>query len=48
METTVTDIFEQIKEEICDEYCKYPGIVEDQEDLLKKDGPCSKCPLNKL
>ncbi len=34
-ELTVTDIFEQIKHEICD-------------DLYKENGPCSKCPLNKL
>lgn len=32
-ELTVTDIFEQIKHEICDDFCKYPGLVQDQDDL---------------
>lgn len=47
-ELTVTDIFEQIKHEICDDFCKYPGLVQDQDDIYKENGPCSKCPLNKL
>lgn len=47
-ELTVTDIFEQIKQEICDDFCKYPGLMQDQDDLYKENGPCSKCPLNKL
>ena len=45
---TVTDILEEIKQEMCDGYCKYPTIVSDREDLFAKDGPCMKCPLNKL
>lgn len=45
---TVTDILEEVKQEMCDGYCKYPTIVSDREDLFAKDGPCMECPLNKL
>lgn len=45
---TVTDILEEVKQEMCDGYCKYPTIVNDREDLFAKDGPCMECPLNKL
>lgn len=45
---TVKDILEEVKQEMCDGYCKYPTIVSDREDLFAKDGPCMKCPLNKL
>lgn len=31
---TVTDILEEIKQEMCDEYCKYPTLVDDREDLF--------------
>lgn len=37
---TVTDILEEIKQEMCDEYCKYPTLVD--------DSPCMKCPLTRL
>ena len=45
---TVTDILEEVKQEMCEGYCKYPTIVSDREDLFAKDGPCMECPLNKL
>ena len=45
---TVTDILEEVKQEMCDGYCKYPTIVSDREELFAKDGPCMECPLNKL
>nr|DAO92022.1 MAG TPA: hypothetical protein [Caudoviricetes sp.] len=45
---TVTDILEEVKQEMCDGYCKYPTIVNDREDLFAEDGPCAECPLNKL
>ena len=45
---TVTDILEEVKQEICDDYCKYPTIVNDREDLFADDSPCMECPLNKL
>lgn len=45
---TVTDILEEVKQEMCDGYCKYQTIVNDREELFAKDGPCMECPLNKL
>lgn len=36
---------DEAKEKICDEYCKYPGKVEREEDLLKDNSPCMECPL---
>lgn len=45
---TVTDILEEVKQEMCDDYCKYPTIVNDREDLFADDSPCIECPLNKL
>ena len=33
---TVTDILEEIKQEMCDEYCKYPTLVDSREDLFVK------------
>ena len=36
---------EQIKENFCDHYCKYPSECEDDEELMDI---CENCPLNKL
>lgn len=36
---------EEIREQICDFYCKYPGECFDEDDLSDK---CVECPLNKL
>lgn len=45
---TVTDVLEEVKQEMCDDYCKYPTIVNDREDLFADDSPYMECPLNKL
>ena len=45
---TATDVLEEVKQEMCDDYCKYPTIVNDREDLFADDSPCMECPLNKL
>lgn len=45
---TITDILEEVKQEICDDYCKYPTLVDDREDLFADDSPCMKCPLTRL
>lgn len=43
---------EQIVEEMCDKFCKYPEMNppkgKDCDWLYDVDGPCSKCPLSKL
>ena len=36
---------DEIRESICDNYCKYPGECFDEDDLTDK---CVECPLNKL
>ena len=43
---TITNILEEVRQEMCDNYCKYP----DREDLLADDGlcPCIGCPLDRL
>ena len=40
-----TQELEEIKEDICDNYCKYPTEYEDNEIL---EVVCNRCPLNKL
>ena len=51
---TVSEMFEEIKEQMCDHYCKWPleymKEIEDPdlgEELLLKM-KCEKCPLQKL
>lgn len=44
---TVTDILEQVKADMCDEYCKWPKMLEDEpEDALLDI--CDRCPLGRL
>ena len=40
-----TQEIEEIKEDICDNYCKYPVEVADDSVLRVI---CNKCPLNRL
>lgn len=44
---TISDIIEEVKTEICDNYCKYPDLfsAEEEEVLL---GMCEECPLGRL
>ena len=44
---TVSEIIEEIKAEICDDYCKYPKKYKDEDALLESD-TCNRCPLNRL
>lgn len=37
---------EEIAEEICDQYCKYPGEYHDPDNMIAT--VCEKCPLNDL
>ena len=41
---TISEIVEEVKTEMCDEYCKYPDVLE--EDVLWST--CEKCPLGRL
>lgn len=45
---TITDILEEVKQEMCDDYCKYPTLVNNREDLFADDSPCMGCPLTRL
>ena len=50
---TITKQLEQIVEEMCDKYCRFPKepILEGKtEDWLIEDdeSPCRNCPLNRL
>lgn len=45
-EKTVSEIIEEVRSEICDNYCKYmDSVVSDEEVILKH---CDDCPLNRL
>lgn len=43
---TVTDILEEVKQEICDEYCVYTKMIPNFNQECKDI--CDRCPLNKL
>lgn len=44
----MTDLF-SIASEICDHYCKYPLIYdEDEEEQPLSEAFCRQCPLNKF
>ena len=42
---TITEIVEEVKCEMCDNYCKYPNEIKDDEELYDI---CEKCPLGRL
>lgn len=41
---SISEILEEVIVEMCDEYCKYPQLVSEEElyDV------CAECPLNRL
>ena len=47
---TVKEILEEVTQEICENYCKYPDTWdEDKEGVELIDSDiCKNCPLNKL
>lgn len=47
---TITAQIEEIKDDICNDYCKYPDIYDEEKegcDLSESDH-CQNCPLNRL
>lgn len=49
MDKTITEILEEVKKSMCDDYCKYPNMKNDNENwLFEKGSPCETCPLNRL
>lgn len=44
---SISEIIEEVKCEICDNYCKYPDLfTAEEEEVLW--GMCEKCPLGRL
>lgn len=50
MDMTATEIIEAVKVKICDDYCKYPTIWDEETEgcELGDSEICKKCPLNQL
>lgn len=44
-EMTVTEIIDQVKDEICNDYCRYTKECTEQ---LEKEGDTRTCPLDRL
>ena len=42
---TISEIIEEVKTDICDNYCKYPNEIRDEDELYDI---CKKCPLVRL
>ena len=47
---TITAQFEEIKYDICNNYCKYPLIYDEEAEgcELSESDHCRNCPLNRL
>ena len=47
---SVTEILEQVKEEICNDYCKWPDTYNEEAEgcELIDSEHCQNCPLNQL
>lgn len=46
MQKTIPEIVEEVKKNICDNYCKYPSEYTDQEQMIEER--CENCPLCQL
>lgn len=49
-ETTISEVIEEIKTEMCNNYCKYPYIWDAEKEGMQLDESaiCEDCPLNRL
>ena len=47
---TVTQIFEEIKDAMCNDFCRYPREWNEEKEgcELCESSVCSACPLNRL
>ena len=49
---TVSEIFEAVRTEMCDKYCRMPDYYKSSENdgnwEMMMDGACNECPLNHL
>jgi len=46
----ISELLEQIAEEFCINYCKYPGIWDAEKEgcELSESDVCNQCPINRL
>ena len=47
-EENISDQLESIKNEMCDNYCKYSAMRADELDEVELADICAECPLNRL
>ena len=49
-EKTISQMFEEIREAMCDKYCKYPEKYncDDEDEYNAMMSFCENCPLNRL
>ena len=47
---TISGIIEEVKEAICNDYCKYPDIWDEEVEGVElcESDKCRECPLNRL
>lgn len=47
---TVSNIIEEVKTQICNDYCRYPNEFDEEEEgcELSESEICGNCPLNRL
>lgn len=48
MDKTISEQFEEIKEQMCDHYCKYPAEWDEDDGPLEDSEICATCPLTRL
>ena len=50
MKETITQIIEKVMEEMCNDYCKWPDLYEEEMEgcELSESSICRDCPLNRL
>ena len=46
MKKSVNEILTEVCAEICDKYCKFPELCDDEDELI--EGHCEDCPLCEL
>lgn len=44
---TVADILEQVRADMCDNYCKWPALLADEPEEMLLD-ICDQCPMERL
>ena len=45
---SVVNVIEEVMNEVCDKYCKFPEQYTDEDEEKLYEKHCNNCPLNKL